>query len=65
MKFKKGEMVLVSNFNGGYSPRVISSNNNNGTYELGEGYYTTTWREKDIHKCPVSIKKNLKQKESE
>ena len=65
MKFKKGEIVLISNFNGGYSPRAISSINNNGTYELGEGYYTPPLEEKDLHKCPASIKNIFKKKESE
>ena len=54
MVFKEGEVVLVHNGRGGYSPRGIQSVKKDGC-DIVFGYYATFYTLKNIHKCPKSI----------
>jgi DNA-binding GntR family transcriptional regulator len=60
MKFKANEIVLIENGHGTFVVRKITQEFINGTYNITNGYYSTNYQEKDIHKCPTSIKKLLK-----
>jgi hypothetical protein len=67
--FKNGELVLVSNGNGGFQVAKTIRNMFYSQTERGYcwyisfGNYATPYKEEHIHKCPSSIKKLVEEKQ--
>ncbi len=57
--FKEGEIVLVPTHDRGYVPRKVQSVYDDGC-DIVCGYYATKYSMSNIHKCPRSIVKLLK-----
>ena len=61
--FKINELVLVKSDQHTFIPRKVVgySSYNPPKYLLSNGYYSTEYSEDNIHKCPASIKRLIKE----